>query len=118
MDGKNIAPGTVVRGRYRVGRLIGRGGMGAVYVVEHVNTGGQYALKILTDYMHIEDSHAERFRREARASARVICDTVVRIIDADTAPEFGGAPFLVMELLKGRDLGAVLADVRRGVSAS
>ena len=87
--------------------------MGAVYVVEHVNTGGQYALKILTDYMHIEDSHAERFRREARASARVICDNVVRIIDADTAPEFGGAPFLVMELLKGRDLGAVLADRKK-----
>ena len=45
-----------------------------------------------------------RFKREARASARIKSDHVVRVIDADVAPELDGAPFLVMELLEGSDL--------------
>ena len=44
----------------------------------------------------------ERFKREARASARIKSEHVVRVTDADVAPELGGAPFLVMELLEGR----------------
>jgi serine/threonine protein kinase len=50
----------------------------------------------------------ERFRREARAFAKIGGEHVVRVIDADTAPELGGAPFLVMELLNGSDLSRML----------
>lgn len=52
----------------------------------------------------------ERFKREARASSRIPSDHVVRVIDADRAPELGGAPFFVMELLEGADLHRVTAE--------
>ncbi len=53
---------------------------------------------------HLDENRASRFRREARASARVASEHVVKVTDADTAPELGDAPFLVMELLDGEDL--------------
>ena len=105
----SLPPGTLVAGRYRVVRELGRGAMGAVYVVEHVNTGGQWALKVMLD-THLVADRAARFRREARASSRITSEHVVRVTDADVAPELGGAPFLVMELLSGVDLERRLAD--------
>jgi len=97
-----LASGTVIVGRYRVERLIGSGGMGAVYEVEHLHTGQRLALKVLT--MQHQGAAVERFKREARAASRIQSDHVVRVTDADVAPELGGAPFLVMELLDGADL--------------
>jgi len=97
-----LASGTVIVGRYRVERLIGSGGMGAVYEVEHLHTGQRLALKVLT--MQQQGAAVERFKREARAASRIQSDHVVRVTDADVAPELGGAPFLVMELLDGADL--------------
>ena len=105
----SLSPGTLVAGRYRIVRELGRGAMGAVYVVEHVNTGGQWALKVMLD-THLVAERAARFRREARASARISSEHVVRVTDADIAPELGGAPFLVMELLTGQDLERRLAQ--------
>jgi serine/threonine-protein kinase len=78
--------------------------MGAVYVVTHVNTGATLALKVMLDSVFLEQERGERFRREARAASLVQSDHVVRITDADFAPELGGAPFLVMELLEGENL--------------
>jgi eukaryotic-like serine/threonine-protein kinase len=97
-----LASGTVIVGRYRVERLIGSGGMGAVYEVEHLHTGQRLALKVLTMQQH--GAAVERFKREARAASRIQSDHVVRVTDADVAPELDGAPFLVMELLDGADL--------------
>ena len=97
-----------IASRYRVLREIGKGGMGAVYLVEHLRTGDHLALKILLSKLGSDPQFVERFKREARASARIKSDHVVRIIDADVAPELGGAPFLVMELLEGSDLKKVL----------
>jgi hypothetical protein len=99
-----LAPGTLLAGRYRVVREVGRGAMGAVYVVTHVNTGATLALKVMLDSVFLEQERGERFRREARAASLVQSDHVVRITDADFAPELGGAPFLVMELLEGENL--------------
>src|SRR6185295_10845889 len=96
-----LAAGTVVASRYKVKRELGRGGMGAVYVVEHVHTGDELALKVLLAQAGANTQMVERFKREARASARIKSEHVVRITDADVAPELGGAPFLVMELLDG-----------------
>jgi serine/threonine-protein kinase len=94
----------IIASRYRVVRELGRGGMGVVYVVEHTRTGDQVALKLLHGAA-AEDPHSiERFKREARASARIKSDHVVKVIDADVAPERENAPFLVMELLNGADL--------------
>lgn len=78
--------------------------MGAVYEVEHARTGERLALKVLLSNVGSSADDLERFKREARAPARIKSEHVVRVTDADVAPELGGAPFLVMELLDGADL--------------
>jgi eukaryotic-like serine/threonine-protein kinase len=96
-----------IAGRYRPMRVLGKGGMGVVYEVEHLQTGQHFALKVLTTQ---PGASVERFKREARAASRIESDHVVRITDADFAPELNGAPFLVMELLKGSDLEQTTGD--------
>src|SRR5262249_55810091 len=94
----------LIGGKYRPLRELGRGGMGVVYAVEHVHTGEELALKLLLGATAAAPAVIDRFRQEARASARIKSENVVRVTDADVAPELGGAPFLVMELLEGEDL--------------
>src|SRR5580704_15655299 len=101
---EGLSAGTVLAGRYRVERALGRGGMGAVYLVRHVRTEERLALKLIHASIAGNPELVERFRREARAPAQIDSDHVVRVLDADVAPEIGGAPFLVMEFLRGRDL--------------
>lgn len=102
--------GTTISSRYHVVRLIGRGGMGEVYLAEHVHTGEQVAVKVLIGQAAAAKQTAERFKREMRAPGRIKSDHVVRVIDADVAPELDGAPFLVMELLDGCDLDKPLKE--------
>jgi serine/threonine-protein kinase len=94
----------IIASRYRPLRLIATGGMGAVYEVEHIHTGERLALKVIGSGTNVSAETLARFQQEARASARIKSDNVVRVTDADVAPELGGAPFLVMELLEGSDL--------------
>jgi serine/threonine-protein kinase len=76
--------------------------------VEHERTGARFALKVLKGHVAFLDrSTLDRFRREARVSALVKSEHIVRVIDADVAPELDDAPFLVMDLLEGSDLGAL-----------
>jgi serine/threonine-protein kinase len=98
-------------GRYRPIRLLGRGGMGCVFEVEHAHTGEHFALKMLRDRALADDPALERFRREARVSTRIKSEHVVRVIDADVAPELGDAPYLVMELLEGQDMDRACGDI-------
>jgi len=98
----NLPP--IIASRYIPVRLIGKGGMGAVYEVEHARTGERLALKVLLAGVGSSGEAVERFKREARASARIKSQHVARVTDADVAPELDGAPFLVMELLDGMDL--------------
>ncbi|MFO0550949.1 MAG: serine/threonine-protein kinase [Polyangiaceae bacterium] len=101
---ESVAQGLVVAGRYRTLRRVGVGGMGEVYLVQHVHTDERFAMKVLLSTV-ISDSNAlERFRREARTPARIDSEHVVRVTDADVATELNGAPFLVMEFLRGEDL--------------
>lgn len=98
-------------GKYQPIRLVATGGMGSVYEVEHVHTGERLALKVLKgDVVALDPSALDRFRREARVAARVKSDHIVRVIDADVAPELGNAPFLVMDLLDGQNLAEVAGD--------
>ncbi len=94
----------ILANRYRVLRELGRGGMGAVYLAEHVTTGNHVALKVLHGAAADDPDSIERFRREARAPAKIGSESVVRVLDADVAMELGGAPFLAMEVLHGQDL--------------
>ena len=110
----NTAPKlpALIAGRYQPVRLIAKGGMGAVYEVEHARTGEHLALKVLLSGVGASAEDLERFKREARASARIKSDHVVRVTDADVSPELDGAPFLVMELLEGMDLERKAAAAR------
>ncbi|MDC3954498.1 serine/threonine protein kinase [Polyangium jinanense] len=104
MSTEKIQPGLVIAGRYRVVKQLGEGGVGAVYLVQHVHTDERLALKVLHNETLSDPSTIERFRTEARAPARIDSDHIVRVTDADVAPELNGAPFLVMEFLRGKDL--------------
>jgi len=97
----SLGPSTLIAGRYRTVRLIGRGGSGTVYEVEHVHTGQRLAMKVLNIG---PDADLARFSREARAMSRLQNENVVRITDADFASELDNSPFLVMDLLEGGDL--------------
>jgi serine/threonine-protein kinase len=102
--------GRTVHGRYLVRRLIGAGGMGGVYEAEHIEIGKRVALK-LVHALHARDPQiAARIKQEARSIGAIESENIVQIFDAGEDPELG--IFLVMELLKGEDLGALLA--RRG----
>ncbi len=101
---ENVKSGMVLGERYRVVRQLGRGGMGSVFLVQHVHTDEQLALKILHSAVISDAVALERFRREARTPARINSDHVVRVTDADIANNLGGLPFLVMEYLRGEDL--------------
>ena len=108
---------SIIASRYVPIRLIAKGGMGAVYEVEHARTGEHLALKVLLSSMGSSTADLERFKREARASARIKSEHVVHVIDADIAPELDGAPFLVMELLEGsgsREGGCIGAGTALG----
>ena len=94
----------LIGGKYRPLGVIGEGAMGIVYSVEHTQTGEQLALKVMTAHHGATRDAIERFKREARASAKIKSEHVVRIIDADVAPELDRAPYLVMDLLDGTDL--------------
>jgi serine/threonine-protein kinase len=105
---ETVTAGQVIAGRYRVERQLGEGGMGSVFLVQHVHTDEALALKVLHAAVVKDAIALERFQREARTPARIHSDHVVRVTDADVAPELGGVPFLVMEYLRGHDLDKYL----------
>ena len=100
----------LIGGKYRPLGILGEGAMGIVYSVEHILTGEHLALKVMTSHHGASRDAIERFKREARASAKIKSEHVVRIIDADVAPELDRAPYLVMDLLEGTDLEKATAD--------
>jgi len=89
-------------------RELGRGGMGAVWVAEHHALKREVAVKLLDPERRASAAAVQRFEREAASVARVKSPHVVSVQDAGVSPELG--PFLVMELLVGRDLASVLED--------
>ncbi|HVV49816.1 MAG TPA: serine/threonine-protein kinase [Polyangia bacterium] len=97
--------------RYEIKELLGRGGMGAVYRALDTKLGRSVALKTAVGKRagaRLTDRVRQRFLREAMALSRVEHRNVVQVLDFGFADD--GTPFLVMEHLKGRDLGVVLAE--------
>lgn len=99
-------PGDVVGGKYRIVRLIGDGGMGAVYEARHEVLGSPVALKFLHAELAVRPGLASRFLQEARVSASIQSAHVTRVTDVGQTPD--GAPYLVMELLNGESLQQLL----------
>ena len=96
-------------GAYKLGQIVGRGGMGEVYQGTHLVTGKQAAVKLLHPYLLEDPDHVRRFLREAKATAAVHTEHVVEVLELGETSE--GSPFLAMELLDGHDLAWHLRKV-------
>lgn len=95
-------PGEVIAGKYRVERVLGSGGMGVVFAVEHCVTRKRFAVKwLLPEYLG-NQAIAERFIREAQVGGRFDHPNVVQVYDL--VQHEAAAPFMVMELLTGESL--------------
>jgi eukaryotic-like serine/threonine-protein kinase len=105
-----VAIGTILDGKFRVSKEIGRGGMAAVYEAENVDIGKRVAVKVLSAELANSKVVTERFMREARAAAKIRSPYICDVYDVGT---YGGRPFLVMELLEGESLYDRLARDRR-----
>ena len=98
-----MAVGSVLGGKYRIEREIGRGGMGVVYQAAHLLLAQPVALKMMLPDSARSADAVGRFLNEARAVARLENEHVARVMDVGTLAD--GTPYLVMELLEGADLG-------------
>jgi serine/threonine-protein kinase len=104
-DGMDPMIGRIIDGRYRIVSRLGQGGMGAVYRVEHLAMGKQAAMKVLHPALTTDPEVGKRFRREAAAVSRLSHPNTVQVFDFNAAGSF---MYLVMELVKGEDLGQIL----------
>jgi serine/threonine protein kinase len=98
--------GIVVGGKYRIVKTLGVGGMGSVYEAEHELIGKRVALKCLHPEYSRDRDLVERFKREARAATAIGNEHIVDVTDMGDLPD--GAPFLVMEMLKGQALADLM----------
>jgi serine/threonine protein kinase len=103
--------GAVVAGKYVLRRLLGAGGVGAVFEAEHVTIGRPVAIKVLHAHLGKKKEAVQRFRREARAAAAIAHPNVCQVFDLDALED--GSPFLVMEMLVGQTLAHRIAAVGR-----
>ncbi|APR85149.1 Serine/threonine-protein kinase pkn3 [Minicystis rosea] len=101
-----VHPGDILAGKYRVERILGRGGMGMVVQAVALVGGELCAVKLLTPAALRHPTARERFLREARATANLRSEHVVRVLDVGSLDT--GAPYMAMELLRGDDLSSIL----------
>jgi serine/threonine protein kinase len=103
-----VAPGTVIAGKYRVERTLGAGGMGYVVAATHLELEQLVAVKFLhADSLGNADA-VLRFMREAQAAAKIKSEHVARVLDVGRLEQ--GEPYMVLEYLEGQDLGAVVQN--------
>src|SRR5713226_9064027 len=117
-DGSTVPAGDLERdamigrmvGSYRIAKLLGEGGMGAVYLGEHPAIGSKVAIKMLHAQYAAKPTIVERFFNEARSVNLIGHDNIVKILDFDVTGE--GRHYVVMEFLHGRALQALLQPGR------
>jgi serine/threonine protein kinase len=100
--------GTLIAGKYRIERVIGDGGMGIVVVATDTALRRRVAVKVLRPDRGDSSPAAQRFLREARASAAIESEHVARVFEVGETDN--GAPYLVMEYLRGRTLADLIAE--------
>jgi len=100
----------VLAGRYRLDRQLGKGGMGSVWLAEHLTLNSWVAVKLMDPSIASTVEGAERFKREAQAAASLRSAHVVQVLDYGVHED---TPFLVMELLQGQSLADCLEREKR-----
>lgn len=103
--------GALVAGKYRIVKELGAGGMGSVWQAVHAVTEREFAIKFLHPSCASSQSLLARFFQEAKVSGKLRHPSVIEIFDVGTAPELGGAPYLVMELLDGASLDILVRRI-------
>jgi serine/threonine protein kinase/WD40 repeat protein len=97
-------------GEYRIIREVGRGGMGVVYEATQESLGRHVALKVFAPWARADPRQIERFRREARAAARLHHTNIVPVFGVG---EHDGQRFYAMQFIQGQGLDAILHELRR-----
>jgi serine/threonine-protein kinase len=105
---RELRTGDVVGDKFRLGAVLGTGGMGVVFEASHLALGERVAIKVLSASAGFG---GERLRREARIGLRIKTEHVARVMDVGALPS--GAPYLVMERLVGQNLAELLREERR-----
>ncbi len=108
MDHDDVAyrPGEILAGKYRVERVLGVGGFGAVLAATHIQLEERVAIKVLLPQAAKNGAAAERFLREARAAVRIRSEHVARVSDVGQLEDT--TPYMVMEYLDGSDLSTLV----------
>ncbi len=99
--------GTVLGGKYRIGKKIGSGGIGVVYAAEHTTLGHEVAVKVLRGAAARDGGEIARLRREAYIQVNIDNVNICRVHDLDQMPD--GSMYVVMERLHGRSLADKLS---------
>jgi uncharacterized tellurite resistance protein B-like protein/tRNA A-37 threonylcarbamoyl transferase component Bud32 len=107
--GAPLGVGSLLADRYRITGVLGDGGMGAVYLAEHVALGKLVAIKVLKPELTNDTHLVERFFREARATAAVEHENIVDILDFGQTPDYA---YFAMEALDGCELAHVVGRGR------
>ena len=103
--------GSVLQGTYQIVRLIGEGGMGAVYEARQVRLNKRVAVKVMARELTTNAESLTRFHREAEITSGLGHPHIVQVFDFSTTPT--GEPFLAMEFLEGEDLDQRIRRIGR-----
>jgi len=103
-----FSPGSIIGGKYLVEDVIGEGGLGVVVRAKHLQLDQPVAIKHLKPFAVSHGAVVERFMREARLAAKIKTEHAVKVHDVDAVES--GVPYMVMELLEGRDLDQLVSQ--------
>jgi serine/threonine protein kinase len=107
-----LAVGSLVKNKYKIVRTLGQGGMGVVYLAEHMMLGGHVALKFLVAGLSHNPQFIKRFRNEAQAAFSLRHPNIVQVLDLDQTED--GSLFIAMEYVAGNSLRGALDEERSG----
>ena len=103
-----LQPGMIIRNKYQILERIGVGGMGVVYKVRHLTFNEVCAIKIVNDVIAGDANFLQRFQKEAVVTRKLRHPNAVRVDDFDYTDD--GRPFIVMELVEGKNIGEILQE--------
>ncbi|HEX2675031.1 MAG TPA: tetratricopeptide repeat protein [Polyangiales bacterium] len=112
---ESLPLGTVIGAKYRILKLLGMGGNGAVYEGEHTSVGHRVAIKVVHQKLTNREEPLARFRREARICGSLRHPNIGQVYDVGELDD--GSPYMVMELQEGRSLSDVIDETKLPIAA-